>query len=272
MLEFTGGEPLLLPGISSLVKKSKELGFFVQLMTNGTFVDENISKELADSEVNLVSVSVDCYDDKRASKYRGVRNINQRIKRSVSEMKREQLLMASTTLITKFNFYDIEKTVEFVNSELGIYFSFCPPDFAENYMLGSNKVSISPSREQLIETFEKMRDLKKSGYRIMNTHAYIKDAIKWFKDEKTKYACMAGKNIIYVDWMMNVYPCFIKKKVCNLAEFSRKQLAKLDCNQCCFLCFREPSIFYHKRGRIEFIHDVKTLLPAVKKSISLIGK
>ena len=260
IIEFTGGEPTLFPGLMMLIKKSKERNFFVQTMTS-----EKTSNGFGKSGIDLINISVDSYDDKIASEHRKFPNINKRIKKSVELLARHDILLSSTTLLTKQNCGDIEKTVEFVNNGLGIAFSFCPPDFGSNYQLGSQK-AIMPSREELIEAFRKILEMKRSGYKIMNTKAYMRDAISWLRDKKISYPCRAGKNIVYIDWDMNVYPCFIKGKICSLEALKKNSLSKIDCNQCCFQCFREPSIFYSARGKIEFVSDFRTLLPAFMKS------
>ncbi len=266
VIEFTGGEPLLLDSTIELIEEAKKRGFFVQLMSNGTISDDKRMDQLAKSAVDLVCVSVDCHDSRRASAHRGVKDINSRIRETVREMRGRGILLSSTTLITKSNYHDIEKTVEFINSDLGIYFSFCPPDFSEHYKIGKNKKSIAIGNEEMIETLQKILELKRNGYKILNTKAYIRDAIRWFSGRGVRYKCMAGKRMIYVDWNMKVYPCFVKNSICGLSDLTKGKLAEQDCNQCCFQCFREPSIFYNPIGKIELAGDAMNLLDAMTKS------
>ena len=106
--------------------------------------------------------------------------------------------------------------------------------------------------------------MKKKGFKILNSRSYIKDAIRWLMG-KNKYPCKAGKNIIFIDWDMNVYPCFEKQKICKLEELNKNFLHEFICNACSFQCFREPSIFYSNEGKIEFLLDIKNFIPAIAK-------
>ncbi|MBI5061431.1 MAG: radical SAM protein [Candidatus Aenigmarchaeota archaeon] len=266
ILEFTGGEPLILENTPQIIASAKERDFFVQLMTNGTINSDKKMDGLLKSGVDMVCVSVDCHDNKRASAHRGFRNINESIKETVRKLADRGILLSSTTLITQKNYYDIDKTIEFINNDLGMYFSFCPPDFSENYKLGKNKSSVATSNEEMVDTSLKILEMKKNGYKILNTNAYIKDAIRWFSGQEPKYSCRAGKNMIYVDWNMKVYPCFIKKSICDLSELNKRRLKEIKCNQCTFQCFREPSIFYHGSGRLEFARDAHQFLRVMRES------
>lgn len=263
VVQYTGGEVTLLKELLPLIETSKEKGFAVHIVTNGTTMTENLARGLDKSGINFVSISVDHYDNKTSSKYRGFPNINLRVKNSVRLLRDRGIPMSSSTLIARHNYKDIEKTVEFVNSDLGISFSFCVPEVSENFLLGSKMKALT--RNNLVEIFEKILDMKRSGYMIINNAAYIKDLIRWLSGKGVRYLCKAGKNIVYIDWNMNVYPCFIKSKICSLEELEKTRLMDIKCNECNFQCFREPSLFYCSRGKIELMRSLPYLWPAVMK-------
>jgi MoaA/NifB/PqqE/SkfB family radical SAM enzyme len=52
------GEPLLHPEIFEMLAKAKAMGFRVILLTNGTLIDEDAARNLLDSEVDVVKVSL----------------------------------------------------------------------------------------------------------------------------------------------------------------------------------------------------------------------
>jgi len=260
LVEFTGGEPTLFKDLPYLVSSARALGLFVQVMTNGTTMTPELAASLAKAGTNLVNVSVDHYDDSIASEYRSFRNINSRLERTVSLLKQHGLFVSSTTLITRQNCEDIEKVIEYVNDSLGITFAFCPPasaDFLAFGKTGLDKVDVS--REKLVEIYERILRAKRSGARIFNTTAYIRDSIRWLKGRKVRYLCKAGKNILYVNTELDVFPCFRKQKICSLEEFSSAVLKDLKCNECNLECFREPTIYYSLRGKLEYMADLRAL-------------
>ncbi|MBF0380824.1 MAG: heme d1 biosynthesis radical SAM protein NirJ [Magnetococcales bacterium] len=61
---LSGGEPLLRPDIFAIAAKAKELGFYLGLSSNGTLMDKEISKKIANAGFDYVGVSLDGLEDK----------------------------------------------------------------------------------------------------------------------------------------------------------------------------------------------------------------
>lgn len=53
------GEPLAHPDIVDMVRQMKDLGSFVELITNGTLLDDSLSQQLIDAGLDLLWVSLD---------------------------------------------------------------------------------------------------------------------------------------------------------------------------------------------------------------------
>ncbi len=255
ILQYTGGEPLLLKQIDYLIDKAKGKGFIVQLMTNGTTISNESVKKIKNCDI--VSVSVDHYDDKKASAHRRFPGILKKVESSVKILKQNKIRTTSTTLISKMNYNEIEKVIDYVNNKLGIPFSLCIPESAENY-----KLDYELEKEKTIQALEKILEMKKRGYNILNSSRFIKNAILWLKN-KHEFPCRAGKDIIYIDWNMDVYPCFVKDKICKLDELSSSMLVSKTCNNCLIQCFREPSIFYS--SKIECVKNIGSFFRLMRK-------
>jgi len=58
-LILSGGEPLLRPDIFDIAQRSKDLGFFTALSSNGTLIDEAITRRIAATDFDYVGVSLD---------------------------------------------------------------------------------------------------------------------------------------------------------------------------------------------------------------------
>lgn len=59
VLILSGGEPLLRPDIFDISRRAKEMGFYVGLSTNGTLIDEEKSRLIADVGYDYIGVSLD---------------------------------------------------------------------------------------------------------------------------------------------------------------------------------------------------------------------
>jgi len=58
-LILSGGEPLLRPDFFEIAKRSKELGFYTALSSNGTLIDAAMMKQIAPIDFDYVGISLD---------------------------------------------------------------------------------------------------------------------------------------------------------------------------------------------------------------------
>ncbi len=79
-IDFTGGEPLLYPGLPTLIRKARQLGFFTSLTTNGTLYERNALK--LRGNVSALSLSLDAADQETHDTIRGIKCFS-RVLRSI---------------------------------------------------------------------------------------------------------------------------------------------------------------------------------------------
>lgn len=63
-VRFTGGEPLLFPGIFKIIHNATEKGLFVSIGTNGTLIDNEIALKLKEAGLKKAIVSIDGTEEK----------------------------------------------------------------------------------------------------------------------------------------------------------------------------------------------------------------
>jgi len=59
VLILSGGEPLLHPDIFDIARRSKDMGFYTALSTNGTLIDENNIEQIAAMGFDYLGISID---------------------------------------------------------------------------------------------------------------------------------------------------------------------------------------------------------------------
>ncbi len=59
VLILSGGEPLLRPDIFDIARRAKDLSFYVGLSSNGTLIDENNIRRIAETDFDYVGISLD---------------------------------------------------------------------------------------------------------------------------------------------------------------------------------------------------------------------
>ncbi|MCL4517814.1 MAG: radical SAM protein [Thaumarchaeota archaeon] len=242
---FTGGEPTLHPGLTEIVRYASSRGMFTSITTNGTSSKKLIS-DLKSSGLNLLSVSLDHWDDKICEEIRRFKEIKKKQESTIRHAREIGLKVYALSYLNPYLVRDgVEHMVEYVNKELLIPLGFCYPTESEanSYRLGGEiagervEVDVSKAVSSLLE-------MKECGhYSIANPHQYIADSLRFGRGEAPGRYCRGGQDVVYIDWNANVYPCFLKPKLFNVLEGGKPRfLDDVACNECAINCFREPSL------------------------------
>lgn len=238
ILYFTGGEPTLHPDIAEMVRYASSKGLITTMTSNGT-APLKILRKLKESGLQSISISLDHYDPEWCEAIRGVKQIMQKQVNSLLYANTLGLKPYALTYLGPDICRDgVEKLIRYVNSELGLPWGFCYPTVAKN------SFALKPEKQtqaDLLNALQTILYLKKSRLgSITNTLAYIEDAIRFTENKSTIYPCLAGYTVVYIDWLGDVYPCFIREKLFNIFD-GGERFRRFDCDLCLANCFREPS-------------------------------
>lgn len=126
-IEFSGGEPLLYPGIMNLVERSVELFQMVSIVTNGTLItDESCNRFAKLSDTLKFSISLDGSTEQIHDKMRGVKGAFKATTHAISSLTSHGITVRVGMTLTDDNIYDFENTI-LLAKELGCSsFAFGP--------------------------------------------------------------------------------------------------------------------------------------------------
>jgi len=241
---FTGGEPTLHPDIVKIVDYANKLDLVTTMTTNGT-VSKELILALKEAGLYLLSVSLDHWDPKICEKIRNHKDI---MSKQVNTLKYLNEIGMKTYALAFLNSFLIEDGVEhlinYANNVLAVPFGFCYPTTSrENtYRLG-NSLPHNEQQERLRKSVETILTLKKKGREIANLSTYIEDSINLGSPSSPNFYCKGGESVVYIDWLGDLYPCFLKGKLFNIFNDGQKDFSKnVNCNDCAINCFREPSL------------------------------
>jgi len=242
---FTGGEPTLHPNVVEMVSYANQLGLVTTMTTNGTAPRDTTIK-LKESGLFLLSVSIDHWNASLCEKIRRHEGIRVKQEETIKNCKEVGLRTYTLTFLNSHVVADgVERMVRYVNQRLGVPFGFCYPvkSDANIYPLGENLSEEELSFRNLRRSVKTILSLKRRGSAIANLATYIEDVLRFHEKKPPKIYCKGGEDVIYVDWLGNVYPCFMKEKLFNVLDGEGPHFLKdVACNDCLTNCFREPSI------------------------------
>jgi len=99
-IDFTGGEPLLYPGLPKLIRIARQMGFFTSLTTNGTLY-KKYAHQLK-GNLSALSFSLDSADKATHNKIRGINCYDKTIKSIILARRLGETVMLKTTVCNRY--------------------------------------------------------------------------------------------------------------------------------------------------------------------------
>lgn len=227
---LSGGEPLTHPNWKEIVKKVKEIGLDILLITNGFLLDEAALKFLNENGCKKIGISIDILDKEKYFEIRGISNekILNNIYGILNSFKSEQLDNISICCtVHKKNADELDDLLKFcLKHKLSIQFQpiqldSIAPDNANNEYWPTKK-----QQEKLRSFFYKLAQLKKDGKRIANSLEYINNLSDYFcKGNYMPKKCYATFAQITIDQTLGLRPCWAMPEIGHVE--SGKDLIKL---------------------------------------------
>jgi MoaA/NifB/PqqE/SkfB family radical SAM enzyme len=247
---FTGGETGLYPHLVEAVEYAKKKGMMTSITTNGTIPEADL-KRLSKS-LDVLSVSVDHYDESLWDKAKCVRGISKKAKETIRIAKAYGIkLYAVTFLNPAWSVKDIEPVVRYVNEELGVSFALSYPYTSSNTSTfivdGNLRGSQFQAQHNVRNMVAKVLWMKSQGSDVTTASCYLRDVLRAHSALPMRYPCKAGKTIITIDCNLDVSPCYKRGKLFNLRQ--RQDLNSMvpdnsscDNIHCLINCFKEASL------------------------------
>ena len=261
-LEITGGEPFAYPHIYDLIEAASKIKIITQLMTHGGLLREDRITRIDKAGLNIISVSIDHYDEKIFNNHRGIENLSQNIQNNLPLLKRTKIITSAGITIAKHNIEDFEKTAEFA-LDIGfdlVFFSLPISGTESSYKIGMNSPdSIDFSNNELVDVVKRIIELKKKlKKKLVHHETFLKDMLSFYSGLPQKYSCKSGENVFYVDNRLDVYECMVKSNVLGNLMGEVKILKDTECYLCPLQCHRESSLMYHGFKSLPFQFDLAT--------------
>ncbi|MCL4178977.1 MAG: radical SAM protein [Verrucomicrobia bacterium] len=118
-VSFTGGEPTLRGDLPELIAEAKTLDLRVNLITNGTRIDRDYARRLADAGLDSAQVSLEGVRASTHDHMTGGPGSFQRTCQAVRHLANAGLHVHTNTTITSFNLDDCPAMPRFVKNQLG---------------------------------------------------------------------------------------------------------------------------------------------------------
>ena len=260
-LLFVGGEPLVHRDLVAMTRYAAERGIHPMVCTNGgLWTDENM-RALTDAGLSSVIMSIDAHDVAKHEENRGLPDVCKKIKTANAYF--HSVGIQTTASITASRLIeDYGKLPAFLES-LGFQsctFSYPLTSLASSYLSFSDSGLVNFSKEELIQLFEKIKQMKRtSGYPVVNPMESLDEMQRHLRGEKEKFGCLGGHKYFYLDWNLDLYRChFWETPMCKVWDWDDSKLIRDGCTRCMIDCYRDPSVLqFVAINASDAYHDLK---------------
>lgn len=225
---FGGGEPLLKKGIVGTIKLCARKGYDTTLTSNGYLIDEKTSREIVDSGLTTIVISLNSLNPLMHDYLKGKEGAHKKAMEAIdliSGMKNSlfpRIIIGA--LITGKNLGDIVSLTQWACADpriSGIRFqAITRPFFTDEgdawYLRDEYKELWPQDKEMVTEVIDKVIALKRSSPRIENDEAHLKTIAGYFRDPDRfikKGSCHIGYRNFSIGSSGNLYLCFLKPHI-----------------------------------------------------------
>ncbi len=222
VLILSGGEPLLRPDIFEIAERSRDMGFYTGLSTNGTLIDEPMADRIAAMGFNYVGISLDGLRETH-DKFRRLEGAFDRSLAAVHLLHARGVKVGLRFTMTALNAHDLPALLDLMRTEQVDKFYFSHLNYAGrgNIHRGKDAQHIA-TREALNLLFDRAWDAALRGldeeYVTGNNDADGPYLLQWVQERFPQWAPAlrerlvawggnsSGVNVANIDNLGHVHP------------------------------------------------------------------
>ncbi|MBN1637260.1 MAG: radical SAM protein [Deltaproteobacteria bacterium] len=222
MVILSGGEPLLRKDIFEFAHHGTSLGLRMTLATNGSLITPAVVRQIKDSGIVRVSISLDGVSSDTHDKFRGVQGAFDQALRGVRILKQHDIAFQINTTVAAVNMAQMDKFPEFVK-DLGAHawhvFFLVPTGRGQK---------VEPAKIQdyqsMLENFYKVYSSAQIECKATCAPQFYRLIKEYGGDVKTK-GCLAGTDFGFVSSRGSVQPCgFLDVQCGNIRNVSFQRI------------------------------------------------
>jgi MoaA/NifB/PqqE/SkfB family radical SAM enzyme len=232
-LNFTGGEPFLDHDLLQIIKYAENKGIITHINTNGFLIDRKLALAIIDSNLSVISFSIDSPLSPTHDYLRGVRGTYQIALKAIRYLQKNRInhpKIYINSVIMDANIKNLDKLVLLVQKEKidGITFQALLPNLASSQKpIDLRQNSLWPKNTRtLIKNIDKIIAKSRNNKIIHSSSDNLKIIKKYYINPNylDNIQCFAGINNFIIDQQGNIRLCFSLKPIGNIFRNNPKDV------------------------------------------------
>ncbi|MDD5560760.1 MAG: radical SAM protein [Candidatus Omnitrophica bacterium] len=228
---LSGGEPLMSEGVLELVNFISGEGYRTNIVTNGFLIDELMAKEIVNSKLGTLTLSLDGIRSQTHDFIRGVKGSFRRIIKAIEYLdkyrKGSKLKIAILTTIMKTNLNEILKLAKWTQRNRKIEMisfqavtqPFCQEMDRDWFKNDKNRFLWPDDLKKVSKVMRCLKKMKASGYKIGNHQNHFLHFNEYFAEPNIflkKIKCNLGDYEFHVDPYGKIFFCCLTEGIGNI--------------------------------------------------------
>jgi radical SAM protein with 4Fe4S-binding SPASM domain len=254
VLVFSGGEPLCREDLFELVGQAQTAGIIPALATNGTLIDAKVARQMQDSGIVRVAVSLDGATAEVHNKLRQLDGAFERALEGISYLREKNVPFQLNTTLTRHNAEQLADIYELAESlgAIAVHVFMLVPVGCGQVLAQTDMLSPQQIEQKLLEIcrFESCgrlqvkvtcaphyeRVIRQQGlHQAHRKRVPIENHKSKIVNRKSSRGCLAGLGVLFVGHQGDVFPCgylpvkcgnVLKKKLSEI-WYNNKDLATM---------------------------------------------
>lgn len=219
---FTGGEPLMKPGIIELIRHAARSGFHTGLNSNGYLLDREAAERLAAASLWSITLSLESLSEETHDAMRGVRGSYRKVRDAIGYLLpfAEQVQVGVATVISDANAQDAAELALWVQGQAELrairFQALMQPlatPKADDWHEDERYNALWPKdRERIAAALERLIELKEAGKlaKLTNPVRQLRVFQSYFEDPRrlpTLKNCIFYQDVMNINQSGDVYLC-----------------------------------------------------------------
>ncbi|TFW35560.1 radical SAM protein [Massilia horti] len=245
-MTFQGGEPLLHPGIVSIVTEAARAGMHCGMITNGWFLSRHIER-LAQAGLRRVLVSIDSANMLEHEISRGLNGLGPRIRQGLASARELGIPTCASVTVNRMVRYEaLPETLARLGFD-AVTFSYPrrEPFGSTSLVYDQDCALIDLDAEELLDALRQIALLKRR-FHVVDPAASLAEVARFIRGEPQHVPCIGGSKYFYLDWNLDIWRCEAwSEPMGNVFNLDRIPDMREPCNACMMACYRHASVLMH---------------------------
>jgi hypothetical protein len=231
-VQLAGGETFVRKDITDIIRFATENNVLTGVVTNGTMITRELAKEIVDSGLGYIHVSVDGVKPETHDYIRGIPGVHRKamesIDRLVETSKGSGMSICLATIIMKKNMHELTDLVQWVEKMGldGIIFNPLGPTIDSDSEWYKKTDLWFDDLSEINNILDKLIDLKKRGAKILNPPEQFEAMKKYFEKPYLVNAemCRVGITNLSITCDGYIHTCFKMPPLGNVSEITPQEV------------------------------------------------